>query len=762
MLLKGNYPKNLPFSKFSKKILYEKFQIIKKLISDNPKNFYFLKITGLINEYFENYLVAIKIYRMLMEYELFIEKNSCRLNYILFWHSIINNQSQKFSKNLLKSNNVNMEPFFFHLKFSTLSGNFIDFSPLFKKVFNFPKILEKKKFKLKFLNFFYFHLLNLIFRTYFRKKSLKYKIDIKTKNFSKLDFRNFFLPKILFLTFNNLIQSKKIFLKNRKILNLFKKDSKFEERKIPLIFEYFKRRISTSRKFHLFSKKKTLLHLFVTHLKWFSSTVIFFSIKKSNIHNFFLSLFCLKNFKKIFESYNSIYRNFHQKINFLLKISKIQLNNSLISNFLSLQKYIFNKNPGNFEFLNILSLIKKRNSIKKKAFKIFIKGLKIFIKKKFIKKNQNFPKKNIIHNLFKNAEIYFEKKKIFALSNLVLSLMLLKNQKIYNFLKKEDYKKKNLINFYKNFSIKNYFNQLYFFKNSQDLGGKKNALNNGSSSFKKLQNLVFIFILNNKFFRKERSLDFLIGNKVFFAHIPENLKICCILIAIGRKKFEKAYKISRIQCLLNPFCYKSWSLLTKLENHRGILTSKTLRYSLRVLLKYPTSIPAIIFTGNHCSVFGSFGYSLAEFFQAYRWKKDSPFLNFSIFLQYLNGSLSRKITNFQFAIFLSLSFFSEYRKLRHFLTQNKFQRNIFGLEIEMEILYNASRLYLFLGIGFLALKTFQKALKKPFGYFTLTKKRRFKKINSIYLLKKEILFNICVLFSNFGNEMLIEKFCDFL
>jgi hypothetical protein len=268
--------------------------------------------------------------------------------------------------------------------------------------------------------------------------------------------------------------------------------------------------------------------------------------------------------------------------------------------------------------------------------------------------------------------------------------------------------------------------------------------------------------LKTKFFRKEKTLDFFIANKLFFTNAPEFLKLCLIRIAINKKNFEKAYRISRIQCLMKPFCYKSWTLFAKLENHKGILTSKTLRYSLRLLLKFPTSIPAIIFTGNHCSLFGSFGYSIAEFFQAYRWRKDSPFLNLSISLQYLMGSLNRKITNLQFAIFLSLSFFSEYKRLRQYITQNKFFRKFWGLEIEMEVYCNTSRFYLFLGMNFLATKSFQKGLKKPLTYFSLSKRRRNLRKNFIVFLRKEILFNIFILLSTFGNVGLIDEFCDFL
>ena len=217
-----------------------------------------------------------------------------------------------------------------------------------------------------------------------------------------------------------------------------------------------------------------------------------------------------------------------------------------------------------------------------------------------------------------------------------------------------------------------------------------------------------------------------------------------------KKKFQQAYKITRLQCLNNPFSYQQWSLLAKLENKIGIMTSKTLRYSLRILMKNPTSLPAIIFTGNHCSAFGSFGYSLAEFFHAYRWHKGSSFLNFAICLQYINGSSSRKIKNLEFINFLGLSFFSEYQKLRNFIIEKYLRKKHQRYELQVEIIYNTARLYLFLGLEWLALKTFKKGLTISNSFLSLTKKRRYFQNVFDTRLTKEIFFNIGILSSSSG------------
>lgn len=298
----------------------------------------------------------------------------------------------------------------------------------------------------------------------------------------------------------------------------------------------------------------------------------------------------------------------------------------------------------------------------------------------------------------------------------------------------------------------------FFLKNSLECIHKKNFQKVFASCFDILVEILFIFLQKNHCSVKDKSLNFLVSDNLLYYESSHFVRHFSLSIMIKKKKFKKAYKMLRLQCIKNPYSFNKWCLLGKLENQFGFLLSKTLRYSLRLLLKYPSSVPAMIFSGNHCSFFGSFGYSLAEYFQAYRWKKDSPFLNFLISIQYLNGSLSRKVLNPEFSVFLSLCFFSEYKRLRLFESQVILNRSPSSQYLTVELLYNTARLYLFLGLNYQALKTFQKGLRWPYASLSLNKTKRrvvlFKKKN----LKKEILFNLSILFCICGNKPFFQNY----
>jgi hypothetical protein len=169
--------------------------------------------------------------------------------------------------------------------------------------------------------------------------------------------------------------------------------------------------------------------------------------------------------------------------------------------------------------------------------------------------------------------------------------------------------------------------------------------------------------------------------------------------------------------------------LSLVEKEIGIAVSKTLRFTLRIVGKFPNSIPGIIFAGNLCSVFGSSGYALAEFYQAYRWKNNSPFLNLSIAIQYLNGSINRRNISKGIIILLSLCFFFRYKILRYFTIQIILQEDFFSHFLDLEILYNSARILLFLGINYRAKTDFETVFKIK---KTVSKSRKFNRNNKKY------------------------------
>jgi hypothetical protein len=211
-----------------------------------------------------------------------------------------------------------------------------------------------------------------------------------------------------------------------------------------------------------------------------------------------------------------------------------------------------------------------------------------------------------------------------------------------------------------------------------------------------------------------KILDIIISNKIFSKLNSFNLRPLFILWMLKKKKYVNAYNLLRLQCSIRPDSFQSWQVLSLVEKEIGIAVSKTLRFTLRIVGKFPNSIPGIIFAGNLCSVFGSSGYALAEFYQAYRWKSNSPFLNLSIAIQYLNGSINRRNISKGIIILLSLCFFFRYKILRYFTIQIILQEDFFSHFLDLEILYNSARILLFLGINNAADLNFLSCIIKIF------------------------------------------------
>ena len=242
-----------------------------------------------------------------------------------------------------------------------------------------------------------------------------------------------------------------------------------------------------------------------------------------------------------------------------------------------------------------------------------------------------------------------------------------------------------------------------------------------------------------------------------FIRIPSilNLKIIILILTIQKKKFKKAYEYCRTLCLKNPNSMEYWFTLSMIEKKTSFAVSKTLRFTLRILKKNPTSIPGMIFAGNHCSFYGSYGYALAEYFQAYRWKKDSSFLNFCIHVQYLLRSLNRRNKAPEHMILMSISFFFHYKMIRSYTIEAYLKRTKNSAPLKIEIFYNKARLYLFLGINYLSVKNFTIALRKKRSFNSITKNKRhfeFKKS-----LETDSLYNISLFYKLNGNKILSNE-----
>jgi len=298
--------------------------------------------------------------------------------------------------------------------------------------------------------------------------------------------------------------------------------------------------------------------------------------------------------------------------------------------------------------------------------------------------------------------------------------------------------------------------------NKQNTFKSENVNINTNENFHLLYKILIHRVLKRKSTQKkflsDKILESVITSKIFAKFNQTHLKPTFIILAIKKKKYIKAYNLLRLYCSNTPNSIQSWQLLSLVEKEIGISVSKTLRFTLRIIKKFPDSLPGIIFAGNLCSIFGSNGYALAEFFQAYRWKNNSPFLNLSISIQYLNGSINRLIRSKGRAILLCLCFFFRYKILRYFIIHIILQKNCYTDSLYLEILYNSGRILLFMGLNSGAKLNFESLINHK---KTISKTRKFnrdrkKSIKSI--ITKESLLNSFLLDeciekgTNFFNE----------
>jgi hypothetical protein len=584
----------------------------------------------------------------------------------------------------------------------------------------------------------------------------------------KEDFKE--TKQLFFLTLHTFFQwNNNNFFPKKKFQCLFRSISFSQKEKKPLLFAIWNRLSVLNRKKLSEKNIKIFLYLTKIHMKWFialSSQWVGEKKKEENV-SFFMKIFSKKKKREtMYESYNPIGRNVSFQTGFLSKLANLQLVNGFLVESLQSYEIMVKKKYSSVELLNKIALIKEKMFPKSKALRTFIQGIKIYFQKTLSvpKKKYVRPQGSAVWKMWKQIENFFEMGDIDRLSYLVISILLLQTRKIFRFFQfHEKYRKKLQKKKYLKLHGKDYLKKFFLLKNAMQIMKKKNFQTIFVPLFERLvERVLFCFFLllfqkNQVFGRKDKSLHFLVSNPLFYNQQSRFVRYVSMSVMIQKKKFKKTYTMLRLQCIKDPYSFYQWCLLSKFENQFGFLIAKTLRYSLRLLIKYPSSVPAMIFSGNHCSFFGSFGYSLAEYFQAYRWKKDSPFLNFLISIQYLNGSLSRKVLNSEFSIFLSLCFFSEYKRLRLFVSQRMLQRSLSSKFLEVELLYNTARLYLFLGLNYQALKTFQKGLRWFQTALSVNKTRRrflfFQQKN----LKKEMLFNISILFRAFGNKILSEQ-----
>jgi hypothetical protein len=435
------------------------------------------------------------------------------------------------------------------------------------------------------------------------------------------------------------------------------------------------------------------------------------------------------------DSYSCLNRNFNSKLYQILKSERDayhSIDQILILKTIYQYSFIDKKNPKPYHYF---TKIQGRLGLGKNTFKFRL----FFPSVKIENKGVNFDEKyNIKLNLA--TEKFYEKKKISALFRLCLFNILINFRLSLIFKDGENYKK---INFNGDINQKVYF--------EEEIKKKKDFI----KILKKNQILLlFCKILNYKIAKKknlqkklliDKILEIFVSRYIFKKLNLFQLKAALIVIILRKKKYTKAYNLLRQQCFDEPYSIQFWQLLSIVEKKIGLVVSKTLRFTLRIIKKFPDSIPGITFAGNLCSVFGSGGYALAEFFQAYRWKNNSPFLNLSISIQYLNGSVNRRTKLKGLSLLLCFSFYFRYKILRFFIIKVILQENYLSSYLNLETLYNSGRILLFLGIHNKAKVNFKSIFELKKTVSTVKKFKRNRENFMKFAIKKEAHFNSLLL-----------------
>jgi hypothetical protein len=728
--------------------------LLKKLMKIFPKKSILYKTAGIICEFTGNFKTALKFYLIFLNVETLDFEFSSRYTILKFWYGTKYFINYGLLKSIIKYN-------LFHLEITSFEAKLLEQNNYIKQAIQVRK------------NFIYKNYIILNFKV---QKNMRWNLNafyimLWLRNMKKcfnLNPYTFELLKNICYYYKNLKNNLKLsYIIIQLIIYLyFRLNAKFKiQRSINIFIDlvinfkqpYFLKAFSKIPipliDNQAFISDTDFASIFIIYIKWFK----LFGVGLSN--NFFFSLMKEKNILdcvfKSYGSYNFFSRIPNIKLSLLLEIARVKKMNGFILESLDIYKNIIREWPENLEPINTVSKIYKKILKKKKKLRFILKEFKKKLKKMLnITKKRNI-KSDTLKNLINKAEEFFENRKFMGFSQLILSLIYTYVCKPvdfcrYNTLSTRKYVKLQTLDLKDKCIIKKLPYKL------ESLIYKYSSLNaNFAFLFSnRLIRIIFTLIFNNNLMLVDKKFSFLILNRIFFRKATRELKLFLLLLTLKKKKYKKAYEYSRTICLENPNSLVSWSILSKIEKQVGLAVSKTLRFSLRLLKRYPNSTPAIIFTANHCSLFASYGYALAEYLQAYQWKKDSSFLNFCISLQYLHKSISRRNLHSEYTIVISLCFFFNYKLIRFLMAEAYLKRSKKSILLRKEVFFNKARLYLFLDLKNLALLTFKSVLKQVNQTLTINKRSRRVLSHLSYDLKNDSLINIHLLYLNSGNKIL--------
>nr|UXY87548.1 TATA binding protein of transcription factor IIIC [Cryptomonas curvata] len=730
-------------------------ELLKKLIKIFPDKVILYKTIGLMFENSGNLKVSLKFYLVFLHIDSLDLDLSIRYTILIFWQNKKYFLNYILLKSLIKYN-------LFHIEIISFTAKILEQNNYFKQAAQFWKNFLQKNL--------------LVLKKIPNSNLFLYSFVLWIRAFKKISNSNFHNPDSLKLI-HFYSKSLKINLKiNCIILQLLI----YSALKINLFISFKKNAfilcnaLSFQKQpfFINIIKTASLIYRLNLNIITFDSFVNIFNIYNKWLKFFGVHLLEKTGFSRVLhqekflynfffeskESYNIFTRIPKRGIIVYTKLAEIKKVNGFLPKSLNMYKILTVNSSENLEAIVIIKKICKKFSKKKKKLRIFEKYLR-----KKIKKILNFNKKKNLEiislkNLMNTTEEFFQEKKIIGLcrlSLLILSIIFQKSILFFNY--NHFFEKKSIKPNFKNLKSK-FLSQKKF--NSQEFVNIQVENHNYKRKyffFEELIETVFILINNNEFIFSDKKINFFVLNRLSFRKVGTKLKFILLSLAFKKKKYKKAYEYARFLCLKNPNYLIPWYLLSKIEKQVGFAASKTLRFTLRLLKKYPNSIPAIIFAANHCSIFGSHGYALAEYFQAYRWKKTSSFLNFSIFLQYLHKSFNRGNQNLEYTIILSLCFFFKYKNIRTFTSETFLKRSNKSVLLKMEIFFNKAKLYLFLELKYLALVTFMRVLTQKNQILTICKRNRRFYLGQVDNLKNDALLNIQLLYLNTGNRILADE-----
>jgi hypothetical protein len=665
---------------------------------------------GILYEYSGALKISLKIYFISLKTFYFKSKINARLFCCFHWINLLRKRSFNLIKKHKLLNCFNNDSLSFFLKYYQYSGSFILAIDLLKK----NKGLIHLGLILKRFNCNVYIFGNIIRLILLTNNNFLDMSNIR-RLFHKIKKKHGIKKKELWIINRSLINFKNKFRRYNTIKNILhdlgNKEKKFNQ---PLLMKTI---LESNCVFD--EKKKKIVKLseyIVSDLKLYlneykNSSFSFLKFQQTSFPE--LEIFC--SFLIFNDTYSHFIRNLNDGLKFLMKCK----NNTQKFILKIFKKYALLEKR-DIEPYFLFSKIQKKLGLKKNPL-----GSVLFIPTSNVKKKLvNFNKEYIL-KLNIVAERFYEKKKVNILLKIYLILVLINFKLSLVFKRGENYKK---IIFHDVFKKKNLNKKLSNLKSDVMI----KFMNTNENLVLLYKILVYKLIKKKNILKKfvgNKIIDIIISNKIFSKLNSFNLRPLFILWMLKKKKYVKAYNLLRLQCSIRPYSFQSWQVLSLVEKEIGIAVSKTLRFTLRIVGKFPNSIPGIIFAGNLCSVFGSSGYALAEFYQAYRWKNNSPFLNLSIAIQYLNGSINRRNISKGIVILLSLCFFFRYKILRYFTIQIILQENFFSHFLDLEILYNSARILLFLGINYRAKTDFETVFKIK---KSVSKSRKFNRNNKKY------------------------------